>query len=258
MVLVHGYAWQAGGLPGKDKCITGKPEDIVGLQTRAAGKAFEQMLASAGASIASMASVRRSTTPCRPAYSMPPIPRSSASSPIASTSRSSAIHPRGRCCPVVHVSAAPDEQIHLRRAERAAAAALLEALEKAEALLSGGSQEGGRGSVEGLQGSGVEIAEDEPEQDFEAWRDMAMETSYKKFVEEVPGRSGTVGPGPVRRVTGRSGPGGPAFALHVGLQREAVMADHPSCGSCRRAPATIAFSSRSAAISTLAGWCRPR
>ena len=53
MVLVHGYL--AGGFVGKDKCIT-KPEDIAGLQTRAAGKSFEQMLAGAGASIASMAS----------------------------------------------------------------------------------------------------------------------------------------------------------------------------------------------------------
>ena len=42
MVLVHGYL--AGGFVGKDKCIT-KPEDVKGLQTRAAGKAFEQMLA---------------------------------------------------------------------------------------------------------------------------------------------------------------------------------------------------------------------
>jgi TRAP-type mannitol/chloroaromatic compound transport system substrate-binding protein len=53
MVLVHGYL--AGGFAGKDKCITA-PEDVGGLQTRAAGKAFEQMLAGAGASIASMAS----------------------------------------------------------------------------------------------------------------------------------------------------------------------------------------------------------
>jgi len=53
MVLVHGYL--AGGFAGKDKCIT-SPDDVKGLQTRAAGKAFEQMLAGAGASIASMAS----------------------------------------------------------------------------------------------------------------------------------------------------------------------------------------------------------
>ncbi len=53
MVLVHGYL--AGGFAGKDTCIT-SPDDMQGLQTRAAGKAFEQMLAGAGASIASMAS----------------------------------------------------------------------------------------------------------------------------------------------------------------------------------------------------------
>ncbi|MEM1266410.1 MAG: ABC transporter substrate-binding protein, partial [Pseudomonadota bacterium] len=39
MVLVHGYL--AGGFVGKDKCIT-SPDDMEGLQTRAAGKAFEQ------------------------------------------------------------------------------------------------------------------------------------------------------------------------------------------------------------------------
>lgn len=53
IVLVHGYL--AGGFVGKDSCIT-KPSDIAGMQTRAAGKAFEQMLAGAGASITSMAS----------------------------------------------------------------------------------------------------------------------------------------------------------------------------------------------------------
>lgn len=53
MVLVHGYL--AGGFVRKEKCIT-KPSDVAGLPTRAAGKAFEQMLAGAGTSIASIAS----------------------------------------------------------------------------------------------------------------------------------------------------------------------------------------------------------
>jgi TRAP-type C4-dicarboxylate transport system substrate-binding protein len=53
MVLVHGYL--AGGFVGKDKCIV-KPEDVKGLQIRAAGKSFEQMLIGAGASITSMSS----------------------------------------------------------------------------------------------------------------------------------------------------------------------------------------------------------
>ena len=53
MVLVHGYL--AGDFVRKEKCIT-SPSDVAGLQTRAAGKSFEQMLVGAGASIASMAS----------------------------------------------------------------------------------------------------------------------------------------------------------------------------------------------------------
>ncbi|TDL84546.1 TRAP transporter substrate-binding protein DctP [Meridianimarinicoccus aquatilis] len=53
MVLVHGYL--AGGFAGKESCMT-SPDDVNGQQMRAAGKAFEQMLAGAGASIASMAS----------------------------------------------------------------------------------------------------------------------------------------------------------------------------------------------------------
>ncbi|HEV7416781.1 MAG TPA: TRAP transporter substrate-binding protein DctP, partial [Tianweitania sediminis] len=53
MVLVHGYL--AGGFASKEKCIT-KPEDVKGMTVRAAGKAFEQMLEGAGASISSMPS----------------------------------------------------------------------------------------------------------------------------------------------------------------------------------------------------------
>ena len=53
MVLVHGYL--AGGFVGKNKCVS-HPDDVKGLQMRAAGKSFNQLLAGAGASIASMAS----------------------------------------------------------------------------------------------------------------------------------------------------------------------------------------------------------
>jgi len=54
-VVVLADAWLAGGFASKDKCIL-DPDDIKGQTTRAAGKAFEQMLAGAGASIASMPS----------------------------------------------------------------------------------------------------------------------------------------------------------------------------------------------------------
>ncbi len=76
-VMVLADTWLAGGFASKDTCIL-EPKDVKGQQFRAAGKAFEQMLAAAGASIASM----------------PPTPARPASSPIVSTNRSSVSPPR--------------------------------------------------------------------------------------------------------------------------------------------------------------------
>jgi TRAP-type C4-dicarboxylate transport system substrate-binding protein len=54
-VVVLSDAWLAGGFASKKNCILG-PETMKGQVTRAAGPAFEQMLAGAGASISSMSS----------------------------------------------------------------------------------------------------------------------------------------------------------------------------------------------------------
>ena len=54
-VMVLADTWLAGGFASKENCIL-EPEDIEGQVSRAAGKAFEQMLVGAGASIASMPS----------------------------------------------------------------------------------------------------------------------------------------------------------------------------------------------------------
>src|SRR5690606_38084242 len=54
-VIVIADAWLAGGFASKKGCIT-SPDSIKGQVIRAAGPAFEQMLAAAGASIASMPS----------------------------------------------------------------------------------------------------------------------------------------------------------------------------------------------------------
>ncbi len=54
-VVVISDAWLAGGFASKKGCIRG-PETMAGQVTRAAGPAFEQMLAAAGASISSMPS----------------------------------------------------------------------------------------------------------------------------------------------------------------------------------------------------------
>ncbi len=54
-VIVLADTWLAGGFVSKKQCIL-EPGDVKGQQFRAAGKSFEQMLAGAGASIASMPS----------------------------------------------------------------------------------------------------------------------------------------------------------------------------------------------------------
>lgn len=54
-VVTVAKGWLAGGFASTQGCIK-KPEDVKGLQIRAAGKSFEQMLQGAGGSIAAMPS----------------------------------------------------------------------------------------------------------------------------------------------------------------------------------------------------------
>ena len=54
-VMVLADTWLAGGFVSTDKCIL-EPNDVKGMKFRAAGKAFNQMLAAAGATITSMPS----------------------------------------------------------------------------------------------------------------------------------------------------------------------------------------------------------
>lgn len=181
MVLVHGYL--AGGFAGKDKCIT-SPSDVQGLQTRAAGKAFEQMLAEAGASIASMASSE--------IYNAMQTGVLDAANTSSSSFESYRLYEQVACyTPAADVALwfmyqpllinkstfeGLDEaqQTALRDAAANAQAFYLEEAKKADAA-----------SVETFRAAGVEIAE-MSEEDFEAWRDIAKSSSYEAFVAEVP------------------------------------------------------------------------
>ncbi|MDB2407897.1 TRAP transporter substrate-binding protein DctP [Jannaschia sp.] len=182
MVLVHGYL--AGGFAGKDGCITA-PDDMPGKQTRAAGKAFEQMLAGAGASIASMASSE--------IYNAMQTGVLDAANTSSSSFVSYRIYEQVACYTpagdyalwfmyqplLVNKSTfdglTPEQQT-----------ALTEASAKAEAFyLEEAKKEDGE-SRRVFEEAGVEIAE-MSEEDFNAWRDLAQETSYKAFVEETPG-----------------------------------------------------------------------
>jgi len=181
MVLVHGYL--AGGFAGTDKCIT-SPDDVKGLQTRAAGKSFEQMLAGAGASIASMASSE--------IYNAMQTGVLQAANTSSSSFVSYRIYEQVKCyTPAGDVALWFMYQPLLMNKStfegltEAQQQALLAGAEKAEAFYLAEAKKQDAASVQVFEEAGVEIAQMSPE-DFEAWRKLAMETSYQKFVEEVP------------------------------------------------------------------------
>mmetsp|Transcript_26385 Transcript_26385/g.34352 ORF Transcript_26385/g.34352 Transcript_26385/m.34352 type:complete len:338 (+) Transcript_26385:1-1014(+) len=181
-VMVHGYL--AGGFVGKEKCIT-KPDDVKGLQTRAAGKAFEQMLASAGASIASMASSE--------IYNAMQTGVLQAANTSSSSFVSYRIFEQVKCYtpasdfalwfmyqPMLMNNSAYEALNDEQKAALDAAAAKAEAFYLAEAKKQDAA------SVEAYKAAGVEIA-NMTKEEFASWQAVAKESSYKKFVEEVDG-----------------------------------------------------------------------
>ncbi|ARE40484.1 TRAP transporter solute receptor [Rhodovulum sp. P5] len=181
MVLVHGYL--AGGFAGKDKCITA-PADVDGLQMRAAGKAFEQMLAGAGASIASMASSE--------IYNAMQTGVLDAANTSSSSFVSYRLYEQVGC-----YTPAGDyalwfmyQPLLMNKStfeglSDAQQAALLTAAEKAQAFYLEEAKKEDAESRRVFEEAGVEIAA-MTEAEFNAWRDLAKETSYKAFVADVP------------------------------------------------------------------------
>ena len=181
MVLVHGYL--AGGFAAKETCIR-KPEDVAGLQTRAAGKSFEQMLAGAGASIASMASSE--------VYNAMQSGVLDAVNTSSSSFVSFRLYEQVACYTPAGEFAlwfmyqpllmnkstfdglSPEQQ-----------SALMAAAEKAEAFYLEEAKKEDAASVEAFRAANVEIAE-MTQEDFDAWLALAKETSFKAFVEELP------------------------------------------------------------------------
>jgi len=180
MVLVHGYL--AGGFAGKEKCITA-PEDVKGLQTRAAGKAFEQMLAGAGASIASMASSE--------IYNAMQTGVLDAANTSSSSFVSYRIYEQVACYtppgeyalwfmyqPML-MNKSTFEDLTKEQQD-----ALMSAAAKAQAFYLEEAKKEDAESRRIFAEQGVEI-DDMTAEEFEAWRKIAAETSYKAFVDEV-------------------------------------------------------------------------
>lgn len=176
--------WLAGGFASKRNCIV-EPDDVKGQQMRAAGKAFEQMIAGAGASISSM--------PSSEVYTGMQTGVLDAVNTSSSSFVSFRLYEQVKCYtpaaeyalwfmyqPVMMSKRAYD------RLNDAQKAALNAAAKKAEEYYVTEAAKEDAASVEVFKKAGVEIASMNAEQ-FNKWRALAEQTSYKAFRDEVKG-----------------------------------------------------------------------
>ena len=181
MVLVHGYL--AGGFAGKDKCLS-NPSDVKGIQMRAAGKSFNQLLAGAGASIASMASSE--------IYNAMQTGVLDGANTSSSSFVSYRIYEQVKC----YTPAAEQalwfmyQPLLMNKStfnglNDAQKKALREGAKKAEEFYLTEAKTQDADSVRVFKEAGVQIKE-MTKDEFQAWQNLAKETSYKQFVADYP------------------------------------------------------------------------
>ena len=183
-VMVISDAWLAGGFASSKNCIL-SPEDISGQVTRAAGPAFEQMLAGAGASIASM--------PSSEIYTAMQTGVLDAANTSSGSFVSYRLFEQVKCLtsPGEHALWFMYEPILMSKKSwdklnEAQQKALMEAGQKAEDYFFEEAKKLDSKMEEVFKEAGVEVVQMNAEQ-AEAWKAIAQETSYKNFAENVPG-----------------------------------------------------------------------
>lgn len=182
--MVISDAWLSGAFASKKECITA-PDTINGQVIRAAGPAFEEMLAAAGASIASM--------PSSEIYSGMQTGVLDAANTSSASFVSYRLFEQAKCLTAPGANAlwfmyepvliskktydklTPDQQ-----------KALLAAGEKAEAYFNEEVRKGDQLMIDTYQKAGVEVVEMSKE-DYNAWLEIAKQSSYKNFADKVPG-----------------------------------------------------------------------
>ncbi|SIS93994.1 TRAP transporter substrate-binding protein DctP [Neptunomonas antarctica] len=182
--IVLADTWMAGGFASAKKCIL-EPEDAEGQTFRAAGKAFERMLAGAGASIASMPSSEIYTA--------------MQTGVIDAANTSSASFVSYRLDEQVKCLTAPGEnalwfmyepllisKITWNKLNAEQQAALTAAGDKAEKYFFEEAKGLDQKMVDAFTKSGVEVVTMTTEQ-ADKWKAIAQNTSYKVFAEQVPG-----------------------------------------------------------------------
>jgi TRAP-type transport system periplasmic protein len=183
-VMVLSDAWLAGGFAGKDGCIL-QPSDAQGKVMRAAGPAFEQMLAAAGASINAM--------PSSEIYTGLQTGVLDAVNTSSGSFVSYRIYEQVKCLtppgdfalwfmyePIL-MSKQSFEQLTPEQQQ-----ALRAAGQKAEDYFFGAAKGLDQELVQTFEQAGVEV-EPMSQDQFDQWLDLAKQSSYKIFAEEVPG-----------------------------------------------------------------------
>lgn len=176
-------AWLAGGFASNQQCVT-SPDTVQGQTMRAAGPAFDEMLAVAGASIASMPSSEIYTA------------MQTGVLDGANTSSGSFIS--YRIYEQVTCLTAPGENAlwfmyepiliseqSWSKLNEEQQNALMEAAEKAETYFAKEAAGLDQKMVDVFSENGVEVVSMSPE-DYQAWLDIAKQSSYKTFAENVP------------------------------------------------------------------------
>jgi TRAP-type C4-dicarboxylate transport system substrate-binding protein len=182
--IVISDAWLSGAFASKKDCIRG-PKTVSGQVFRAAGPAFEEMLAKAGASISSM-----------PSSEIYPALQTGV---LDATNTSSESFVSYRLFEQVKCLTAPGENAlwfmyepvlmskrvfdHLKPEQQKA---ILVAGEKAEKWFSEEAKKGDQKMIDTFKKAGVEVVEMSSD-DYQAWLSVAKESSYKTFAEKVKG-----------------------------------------------------------------------
>ncbi|MCS0496063.1 TRAP transporter substrate-binding protein [Ancylobacter mangrovi] len=182
--IVISDAWLSGAFASKKACIT-NPDSIKGQVTRAAGPAFEQMLAAAGASISSM--------PSSEIYS------GMQTGVLDATNTSSASFVSYRLFEQVKCLTAPGENALwfmyepvlmskrvFDRLNPDQQKAILAAGKKAQDWFAKEVRNADKKLVDTFKGAGVEVVEMSSD-DYDAWLKVAQESAYKNFSEKVKG-----------------------------------------------------------------------
>lgn len=180
--IVISDAWLSGAFASKKGCIT-SPDTMKGQVIRAAGPAFEEMLAGAGASISSM--------PSSEIYS------GMQTGVLDAANTSSASFVSYRLFEQVKCLTAPGENalwfmyepvlVSKRVFDRLTPEqqkAILAAGEKAEAYFNTEVRKGDQQMIDVFKKAGVEVVE-MSKADYDAWLKIAKETAYKDFAAKV-------------------------------------------------------------------------